>query len=204
MCVAAVPLIITAISTAVSMYAQHQQTKAQESSAKAAAQYNADAAAQEAETQRQLAQNEIAKGAAERNRVIRSGLRHMGEMRSGLAASGFEMDSGSALSVLGESAEEIQYDADITTQNAHMAAWQHQVGIAGAENAGAWANYQKDQAKNSGAASALAMGGTLLGGIAQGMGQYNDWQKTATPVGGLWSNLNRAGNSARSSMTFGR
>lgn len=175
-----VGIVITALSTIVGMAGQYAQYQQQSAAAQAQADYNAQIAAQEAATQQQLAQNEIAKGSAERNRLIRSGARHMGEMRSQLAASGFELDSGSALSLLGENAEEIQYDANIVSQNAAMSAWEHQVGATRAVNDQNWANYQKQQAQGSRTAQWLGMGGSLLGGIGTGLKQYSQLGQTKT------------------------
>lgn len=171
-------MALSAISTGVGMYAQHQQAKAQTSAAQASAQYNAQIAANEAEGQRQLAQNEIAKGAADRERLLRAGARKQGELRSQLGASGFEMDSGSALSLLGESAEEIQYDAEITSRNAAMNAWQHQAGIVKAQNAGTYASWEGEQA---GKGSNLGMFGTLLGGLGSGLTMYDQYKRTIRP-----------------------
>ncbi len=171
-------IAITALSTVFGAVGQYTQYKSQVSAQEASAKYNAQIAAQEAATQQQLAQNEIAKGAADRERLLRSGARHMGEMRSQLGASGFTMDSGSSLSLLGESAEEIQYDANVVSQNAAMAAWQHQVGATRAVNDQNWANFQKQQAKGSRTAQWLGLGGTILGGLGTGLKQYNDLKKT--------------------------
>jgi hypothetical protein len=172
-----VGIVISALGTLASMAGQYQQQKSQEKAQRAQAEYNAQIAANEAATQQQLAQNEIAKGAAERNRHIRAGMRQMGEMRSQLGASGFEMDSGSNLSLLGESAEEIQYDANIISQNAAMDAWKHQVGATSAVNEQNWANYQKSQIGSNRTGMLLGMGGTLLSGIGSGLTQYNQIKK---------------------------
>lgn len=166
-------LAITAVSTLVGAAGQYAQYKSESAAQQSAAEYNAAIAAQEAATQQQLAQNELAKGEAERTRLLRSGARHQGELRSLMGASGFEMDSGSALSLLGESAEEIQYDANIVGQNAAMAAWSHQVGATRAINDRNWANYQKQQAKSGKGAMWVGIGGTLLGGLGKGLTQYN-------------------------------
>lgn len=173
-------IAVTALSTVAGMAGQYMQYQQQSAAQSAQAEYNAQIAAQEAATQQQLAQNEIAKGSAERNRLIRSGARHMGEMRSQLASNNIEMDSGSALSLLGESAEEIQYDANIVSQNAAMSAWEHQVGATRAVNDQNWANYQKQQAKGSRTAQWLGMGGTLLGGLGAGLNQYSQLGQTRT------------------------
>lgn len=178
---AAVTAAVAVISTAVSMYSQHEQQKSQEKAAKASAEYNAEVAAQEAATQRQLAQNELGKGIAERNRHARAAAQRQGELASMFGASGFAMDSGSTVGMLGDSMEEEQYDANIITQNANMAAWQHEAAATTADNQKSMFDYQYANAGSGRGASMLGMIGTGLGGIAQGMGQYNDYLKTQTP-----------------------
>jgi hypothetical protein len=170
-------LAVTALSTGLSMYGQYQAGKAQEAGAKASADYNAQTAANEAATQQQLAQNEIAKGAADRERQQRQAARAMGEMRANMGASGFEMDSGSNLSLLAESAAEHQYDSNIINQNAAAAAWQHQTAAASALNQQGLAEWQYANASSGRTATGLSMAGSLLSGIGAGIGQYNDWAK---------------------------
>jgi hypothetical protein len=159
-----------------------QQQRAQERAAKDAAEYNAQVAANEMATKRQLAQAEIAKGAAEKDRLVRSGLRNMGAMRSNMAASGFTLDSGTPLSLLGESAQELQYDANVMDQNTAMAVWQHQAGIVGAQNQANFSQYQASQASAGKTGSLLSAGGTLLSGIGYGLGKYAEYQQTSTPT----------------------
>lgn len=183
----AVTLAVTAVATAASMYAQYQGQKTQEKSAKAAAEYNAQVAENEAATQQQLAQNEIQKGIADKERQQRAAARQMGEMRAGIGASGFEMDTGSMSSMLAESAEEHQYDLNIITQNAAQAAWQHQVARTGALNNQGFANWQGDNAGSSKTGTYLGMGGTLLSGIAGGIWQYNQLSQVK-PAGATTQN----------------
>ena len=171
-------MAVTAVSTGVSIYAQSEQQKAQARAANNQAEYNAQVAENERAQQEALAQNEVQKGVSERERVIRQAQRQQGEATSALASQGFDVNSGSNLSMLGESAEEAQYDANIVTQNANNAAWQHLAGATGAQNDYAMAQYQKANADSGKGASMLAMGGTLLGGIGQGLGQYKDYLKT--------------------------
>ena len=174
-------LIATAITTAVSMYAQHESQQTQERAARNAAQYNADVAANEAVVQQELARNEMAKGIADRERQQRDAARKMGSMRAGFGASGFTMDSGSALSMLSESAEEHQYDSQVIMSNATQNAWQHQVAANNALNNQGFAEYQKANAGSGRTASMLNMGATVLGGIGQSIGQYNSWNQTNRP-----------------------
>lgn len=178
---AAVSLAMAVVGTALSVAGQAQQQRAQEKSAKSAAEYNAQVAENEAATQKQLAQNEMAKGAAERSQQQRSAARAMGTMRANMGASGFQMDTGSMASLLEESATEHQYDSSVITSNAQQAAWGHMVGATSAENAASFANWQGANATSGRTGAILDMGGTLLGGISSGISGYNQWQKTATP-----------------------
>lgn len=168
-------IAVTAVSTAVGMYAQNQAQKTQAQGARAAAEYNAQVAANEAATQQQLARNEIQKGIADRERQQRQAARAMGEMRANMGASGFEMDSGSNESLLAESAQEHQYDSQVIMSNANQAAWQHLVAANSAGNQQGFAQWQGSQADSGRGANGLAMAGTLLGGIGTGIGQYNSY-----------------------------
>lgn len=182
MCGIAATLATTAIATAVNMYSQNQAQKSQAAATRASAEYNAQVAANEAATQQELARNEISKGIADRERQQRQAARAMGEMRAQMGASGFEMDSGSNLSLLAESAGEHQYDSQVIMNNAEQAAWQHLVGQTSALNEREYANWQGANANSGRGATNLAMAGTLLSGIGTGLGQYNDWMKE-TPSG---------------------
>lgn len=178
---AALGLAASLAGTLVGGVAQYQQGKAQAQAAQQAANYNAQVAANEAETQRNLAMAELQQGAEERNRVIRAGLAKQGEMAGAMGASGFTLDSGTNLSLLGQSAEEVQQDASIVSQNANMNAWQRLVGATRAENEGAFAEYQgKLAAANSG--SKLGLVGTVLGGIGQGLTGYYNIKQTKLPT----------------------
>lgn len=171
-------MAMTAISTGVGMYGQYEQQRQAEASAKASAEYNAQLAANDAANQQQLARNEIAKGVAERERQQRQAARAMGDMRAGMGASGFEMDSGSNLSLLAESAGEHQYDSSAIMSNAEQAAWQRQIGAVNALNDESLAKWQAANAGSGRNGAYLGMAGTLLGGLSKGIGQYDDWQRT--------------------------
>lgn len=181
MCTVTAMVLTTVAATALSMAGQYQQQKVQEKSARDAAKYNAQVAENEAATQQQLAQQEIQKGVADRERQQRAAARQMGEMRANMGASGFQMDTGSMLSLLGESAMEHQYDSNIIRQNSEQAAWQHMVGATSANNNAAFARYQGANASSGRTGSLLSMGGTLLGGIGSAVGGYNQWQGTSSP-----------------------
>jgi hypothetical protein len=169
-------MVMTALSTATSMYAQSEAQRVQQESAEAAAQANAQMAENEAATQQELAKNEISKGIADRERQQRQAARAMGQMRADMGASDFEMDSGSNLSLLAESAGEHQYDSATITSNAQQAAWQHQVGALSATNQKSLYGWQAANAGSGRNAAMIGMGGTLLGGIGQGIGQYSNYK----------------------------
>ena len=181
--VMAVGMAVTAVATGVQMHAQNQAQKSQAASAKAAAERNAQMAENQAASHREQARNEIAKGIADRERQQRHAARAMGEQRANMGASGFEMDSGSNLSLLAESAAEHQYDSAVITSNAEQAAWQHEVAAMNATNQGSMYNWQAANANSGRGAANLAMAGTLLGGIGTGIGQYNQWQQVQQKPG---------------------
>lgn len=170
-------LATTALSTGVGLYGQAMQQQQAAQAAEASAAYNAQVAENQAATQRELAQNEIAKGISERERQQRSAARAMGEMRAQMGASGFTLDSGSNLSLLAESAQEHQYDSNLIMSNANQAAWQHLVGASQAENQKSYSQWQGDNAHAGDGLAALGMAGTLLGGIGSGLGTYGSYLK---------------------------
>jgi len=182
---AAVALGVMVAASVMQASAQHQQAKAQAGAARAAGEYNAQVAALEAQNQRSLAQAEIEKGIEERNRVLRAGMAKQGEMAAGMGASGFSLDQGTNLSLLGQSAEEIQHDASMVTQSSKMAAWERMAGATRAENEGAFALFSgQNQAKQAKAGLGLSMAGTVLGGLGQGLGAYYAIAQSSTPATG--------------------
>ena len=157
-------------------FAQQQQQQAQAQAARAAANWNAQVLDQDAQTSRLLAMAELAKGADDRSRLTRAGLANQGAMAAHMGASGFEMDSGTNLNLLGQNAEEIAHDASTVTHNANVAAWQHETAANRAKNEAAFARQQGILAGNSN--SNLAMAGTFLGGIGQGLSGYYQIKNT--------------------------
>jgi hypothetical protein len=135
----------------------------------------------EAATQQQLARNEMSKGIADRERQQRQAARAMGQMRADMGASGFEMDSGSMLSLLAESAQEHQYDSQVIMNNAAQAAWGHQANAISAGNNYEAAKASKANAGINGLALGLNVGSTLLGGLGTMNSQYNNYLKTKKP-----------------------
>ncbi len=197
----AVSLAITAISTVASMVAQQQQAKQQNRAAQAQAEYQQAQLDNEKALQEQQAQDAIARGSEEKNQQQRNAARIMGEQRSMLAASGVEMDSGSALGMLTESAIEAQHDSAIIGQNAAREAWGHQVGANNAENQKSLvaATAENTIAANKSAA-AWGMGTTLLGGLGTGMDQYSKWKKTQTATGQVIPTTNVLSSGASSKL----
>lgn len=188
MCHPAVALAISLAATAAQTYAGVQQQKAQAKAAQAAADYNSQAAANEAATRQQLAQREMEAAAEQRDRVARAGLAHQGEMKSKMGASGFTLDQGTNLSLLGQSAAEVQQDADKVRQQGQMAAWQHLAAITGLNNQSAYGQWE---AANTKAQSKLAQTGTILGGVASAAASVAGF----AGAGGFGSGAGGAGSS---------
>lgn len=172
----AAAITATLASTAMTVYSQQQQAQQQAAATEASAKYNAQVAENEASTQRALAQNEISKGIADRERQQRQAAREMGEMRANMGASGFEIDSGSNLNLLAESAQEHQYDSQVITSNANQSAWQHLAAANSAENQASFYNWQGSNAYGSLSGTGMSSAGTIVGGIGKSVGQYNTWK----------------------------
>ena len=161
---------ISALGLAASLAGSVMGGAAQDQQAAAgAAEYQARAAAGEAESRRNLARAEIEKGAEERGRIIRAGLARQGELAAGLGASGFALDQGSHLSLLGQSAEETQHEASLAGQDAALRAWKHQAGAAGSENEGAFARFQAQVRAAQAEKNRLGLAGTILGNLGRGL-----------------------------------
>lgn len=156
----------------------NQQYKEQAAATSAMASYNMQRAQNEMALQRQLSQQELQKGEADKSRQARDAARQMGAMRAAMGAGGFELDSGSNLSLLGESAKEAQYDNYIIGQNAAQSAWQHDLAAANAQTDYNFYNFQKKNAKSGRKASLLDMGTTLLGTVGKGISMYHDWTQS--------------------------
>ena len=193
-----VPITLAIMSAATAVYTTNEQGKAQAEAATAQAQYGADVAAQEAATQDQLAKNEISKGIADRERHLRDAGRKQGEAASMLAANGFALDSGSAASMLAESAEESAYDANIISHNAANAAWSHSVGATNAQNQQSAYIAQGQNAKYDSKTGMLAGGASLLGSLGSNMSMFKSTPSPESPdigtsylyKGKQWDNKN--------------
>lgn len=170
-------LVLTAVSTAAGIAGQVMQADQANKATSAQAKYQQQQLDQQKAMQEQQAQDAIARGSEEKNQQQRNASRIMGEQRSMLAASGVEMDSGSALTQIVESAEEAQHDSNIITQNASREAWGYQVGANNTENQKSLvAATAKNTIAANTSAAAWGAGTTLLSGLSKGVGQYSDWK----------------------------
>lgn len=172
--VAEVGLALTGISTLMGVGGTIMQGNAQKAQAQAAA---AQARSQQAIAEQQ-AQNEIQKGIAEDARFRRQAAAEHGELVSLLASSGFEMDSGSALQSLLDSRQNEQYESNLILNNANQSAWS---ALVGANNAGNSASSYDSAASNSGPATWMSAGGSLLGGLGTMGMQYSMYQASKSP-----------------------
>lgn len=177
-------LVASIAASAMSALGQYQQARTAAKTAQATAEYNANLARQEAETARKQAIMEQQKGAVELSNQRRAAQRAMGKMRASMGASGFEMDSGSNLSMLAESAAEHQQDSSVIESNARQAAWAQEVAAVRADNSAGYYDWQSATANNGMTGAYLGMAGTLLGGVAQGVGMYSKLSSAATPTSG--------------------
>lgn len=166
-------LFVSIAASAMSAMGQYQQARTASKTAQATAEYNAKLAAQEAETARQQSIMEQQKGAVELSNQRRKAQIAMGKMRASMGASGFEMDSGSNLSMLAESAAEHQQDSSVIESNARQAAWANEVAAVRADNSTGYYDWQSATADSGMTGTYLGMGGTLLGGVAKGVGMYS-------------------------------
>ena len=187
--IAAAGLALSAISTVAGMGGTVMSATNQSKSAKAQAEVQMQQAKNQQILAEQQAQNEIAKGIAEENRHRRQASKQQGELASMLSASGFQMDSGSMLGILTDSAEEAQYDSNIILNNAEQAAWGHLVNANNAGNSYAAFEAAKANSGVDGLALGLNMGSTLLGGAGTMADRYYRYTQSKAPdsSGGLSS-----------------
>lgn len=192
-------IIAGAISTGIGAIGQVQKATAQAKAGMASASYNKQVAENEAATQDLLAQQAIKRGEVDADRQTLAARQRMGSLRANMGASGFAMDSKTLLDMAADSAGNEQYDIALLRQNAAQDAWQHQVAATNYRNQSALADYEYKQSKNSTKGLGLAVAGTLLGGVADGMGKYNALKATTTPKGAvknantIYAGLTKAG-----------
>jgi hypothetical protein len=143
-------------STVISAAAAVQQGQA----AKAAGDANA-------QIQRRFASDALLRGAAEEQDMRLRTAGFMGEQAAAFGASGAEIESGSSLDILGDTAELGELDALRIRNNAQREAYAH---LAGAE-------LSQTEGENARTSSLLSAAGTLIGGAGDVSGKWNIYKK---------------------------
>lgn len=172
--VATATLALTAAATAMSaygMYAQGQQQQKQAEYQAAVANNNAIVANQNAAIQDRAAQDALARGRIDEQQHRLKVAQMKGSQRSALAASGVQVDTGSALDVVADTALMGEMDALTIRSNAEREAYSF---LVGAYNARAQASTLQAESglyrmtgANAARNGAFGAGTTLLGGAAQ-------------------------------------
>ena len=158
-------LALGAIGTGVSVYGGIQQGR----QASAAAAYNAKMAQRSAQMSEMQAKDAERRGAIEEDRFRRQQSLLQGQQASMLAASGVQLDSGSPLQILADTAEATEVDARTIRYNARMDAW----GLRNqAASSIAQAQFAKIEGKNARSNAYLSAGGSLISGLGSLAGRY--------------------------------
>ena len=152
--------------TGMGFYGGLQQGKA----ASAAASYNALLAQREASILEMQAKDAEKRGQVEEDRFRQQMTAFQGEQISSLAASGVQVDSGSPLQILADTAEEIELDARTIRHNASMEAWNFKNQ---SYNALAQANLSKWEGKQARTNSYISAGTSLLSGLGSAFSTAN-------------------------------
>lgn len=163
-----VPITMAILSAATAMYTQNEQRKMQQEAATTQLETQMQQQEYEKAVRQDTANLENAKGIAERDKAMRAAQLRLGEQTSMLAAGGFELSSGSNVSMLADSAREAQYEADVMTSEINARNWQNQVGVSNADNQLSLLATQKDNVNNG--PDRLALGTTLIGGLTSAAG----------------------------------
>lgn len=177
-------LALSAVGTVASgygMYAQGQQAKAQGDYQSAVAANNAAIAAQNAAVQERAAQDALARGRIDEQQHRLKVSQMKGAQRSALAASGVQVDSGSALDVLADTAMFGEMDALTIRSNAEREAYSARIGAHNARAQGmnnvAESNLFKLAGANSARSGMIGAGSTFLGGAGRTAMDYALWKK---------------------------
>lgn len=173
----AVAAVASVSMSAYGMYAQGQQQQKQAEYQAAVANNNAIVAEQNAQIQDRAAQDALNRGRIEEQQHRLKVAQMKGTQRSALAASGVEVDSGSALDMVADTAMMGEMDALTIRNNAERESYNFQVG---AYNARAQAgNFRAESGLLSMSGANAARNGTwgaattLLGGAAQTYSNYS-------------------------------
>ena len=165
----------TAIGAATSAIGQARQASAQRQQA----QYQARVAENNAITANRLAQDATQRGQIEEQRSRAETKRLQGRQVAALAASGVDVQSGSALDIISDTAALGEIDALTIRDNAAREAWQHR---AQAQNFTQQGTLFSAEAANT---SSLAPVGTLLTGIGGIADQWWQYRRHTANTGGV-------------------
>lgn len=153
------PAAFMAISAGIAAASAIQQGKA----AQAAADYNAEVDKNNAAIRQSQADDALKRGDIEEQRHRVRISQKVGEQRSALAGSGVELDSGSALDVIGDTSYVGAQEISDIQQNARREAFGYQVG---ATDALASSRLNKASGKNAASASILTAGSAVAKGAS--------------------------------------
>ncbi|UYN96544.1 MAG: hypothetical protein KIT25_06325 [Enhydrobacter sp.] len=159
---AAVPVISiasTLIGTGLGIASQSQQANARA----AEANYRAEVARRQQEIAERNARLVEQRGAVELDRSRLETASLMGSQRARLAAQGGDVNSGTALDILGDTARAGAFDARTIRSNTDWNAWRHRLQ---ADDALSSASAHRVQAANALAGLPYGIGSSLLGGAS--------------------------------------
>ena len=164
---------LTAISAGAGLYSSYASGKAAEAQANA----QAEAMERNAEISREQGHDAIQRGGLEELRLRRQLAQHRGNQRAILAASGVDINSGSALDTQNASIGEGEFDAETIRFNAARQKWGYDSQAANLEA----------QAANTRAIGRAARQNALFGGLAQfgltlGKGYYDASNPNNSPL----------------------
>jgi hypothetical protein len=163
---------IAVVGAAMSAYGQYQQSQAQ----KAQAEYQSAVARNNQIIGEQNAADAMKRGEIEADKHRAKVQQLKGTQKAAMAAGGFEIDTGSNLDILSDTAQMGELDALTILNNAEREAYQHK---AAAMNSSAQAGLYGMAAASQ---SPLLSGGTaLVGGLASAAGTYALYNNDTTP-----------------------
>jgi hypothetical protein len=160
-------LALTAAGTAMSAIGQGQQAAA----SAAQANYQAQLARNNQMVAEWQAQRALEQGRASEQQQRFKTAQVIGSQRAALASQGGDIDSGSPLDIVGDTARAGEFDAQTVRNNAALQAYGFRVQAA---NAGAQSNLYSASAANTMAALPFGIGSTLLGGARSLIGGFGN------------------------------
>ena len=167
------PIALVAVSTALSLTSQQYNAGQQSKYAQAQLEAEAQAEANQQALAERQAQMEIQKGITEQEKYLRKARAQQAQNASMIAAGGFEMDSGTNLSMLQDQAEEIQHEANTITQNAEIASWQQMVNASNADSQQSMLRAKKYNSKVDRLGLDMSMSKSLLSGLSRFSNEYD-------------------------------